>query len=407
MDKLKFLLLFVLIALMSACSKDEYESRLPQLVIKDLEFSSDNGEQSMSFPGEDFKNYSISANESWCEARLDFDASKIIVKVNTNDAYDDRSCIVTISDIKDELATRSFKVVQKQKDAIIIKGNSFTVPEEGGEVSVEVQSNVSYKVEIPESASWITQSVSTTRGLTSSTIVLKAEKNNSGDERNAEVLIINNKTGDSSKITIRQSLTPWCTLDKNYVELYEDGGIIAVKVNSNVRLYTDYDDYWVESEGREDTQDWSFVQKIKVAPFTEKGEARTTTVTFWNLKWNIYKKVTIVQTNREEPDIESLISADTNSGYTTVIGPSGAFSGYFVSSTLKNGSKRSVTVNKCTIYEGGSLLGTETGFGTMEAGGTKSVSVRNSYIDITSRSYTFVWEYSYNGRTYTYTSNYR
>ena len=63
--------------------------------------------------------------------------------------------------------------MQKQNDAIIVDGSTFSVPEEGGDVSIKVQSNVKYDVEIPSDASWLKKSTkASTRGLETSTILL-------------------------------------------------------------------------------------------------------------------------------------------------------------------------------------------------------------------------------------------
>ena len=105
--------------------------------------------------------------------------------------------------------------------------------------------------------------------------------------------------------------------------------------------------------------------------------------------------------------MSTYISGSAGGGYAIVAGPTGTFAGYYVGCSLKNGSSKDITVNKCTIYENGSYIGAQTNYGTLKAGQSKYAEVSNRLYDITSRSYKFVWEYSYNGKSYTFTVNYR
>ena len=155
----------------------------------------------------------------WCTASAK--GKVLTVTVQTNDTYEDRQATISVTDPEDQTAI-SFKVFQKQNDAILIDGSTFVVPEEGGEVSIKVQSNVNYDVEIPASASWLTVSTkASTRGLVSSTIVLTAEKNNSGNTRFSHVKVTDGKSGVSSTITVKQDITPYIEIDKKEFNLDE------------------------------------------------------------------------------------------------------------------------------------------------------------------------------------------
>ena len=172
-----FLMLFVLGVGVCSCG-DDYESRLHELLIKDMEFeaSTTSITQSQQFRNEDMTNYSITSSESWCTAKIDYDASTINVTVDArgvdevtdSDPYSDRSSTVTITDVRSN-DVRSFKVSQKQIDEIKV-GSNYQVLSEGGEVSVEVQHNVGYSLVIPDAASsWIHKKTAGTRGLVTET----------------------------------------------------------------------------------------------------------------------------------------------------------------------------------------------------------------------------------------------
>ena len=304
----------------TSCSK-EYSSPLKGQIVKDLTFDSSQSSNSITIADADLTGFTIKSSELWCTASAK--GKVLTVTVQTNDTYEDRQATISVTDPEDQTAI-SFKVFQKQNDAILIDGSTFVVPEEGGEVSIKVQSNVNYDVEIPASASWLTVSTkASTRGLVSSTIVLTAEKNNSGEEREAIVTIIDKKSGISSKITIKQSLTPYIEIDKDQISLSENEKDIEIAVKTNIKVETIITDNWITDNGKDSNGDLSFIQKLKVSAFSGRL-SRSTVVTFKSKdnKLNLEKKVTITQTKEvkyvaKEVDLGlSVLWSDYNLGAT-------------------------------------------------------------------------------------------
>ena len=85
--------------------------------------------------------------------------------MEANEGYDDRNVVLTIQ--VGELM-KTVVVTQKQKDALTLTTDRFEVGQEGGTIHVEVKSNISYEVVIPdEYKGWISQK-DAGRGLSSS-----------------------------------------------------------------------------------------------------------------------------------------------------------------------------------------------------------------------------------------------
>ena len=76
------------------------------------------------------------SSELWCTASAK--GKVLTVTVQSNDTYEERQATVTVTDPGDQTSI-TFKVFQKQNDAILIDGSTFVVPEEGGDISVKVQ----------------------------------------------------------------------------------------------------------------------------------------------------------------------------------------------------------------------------------------------------------------------------
>ena len=295
MKIIKFCIICVIAVMASlyvtSCSK-EYSSPLKGQVVKDLTFESSQSSNTVTIADADLTGFTIKSSELWCTAAAQ--GKVLSVTVRENDTYDDRQATITVTDPGDQ-TTITFKVMQKQNDAILIDGSTFVVPEEGGDINIKIQSNVNYEVEIPASATWLTKSTrASTRGLVSSTIVLTAEKNNSGEEREAIVTFIDKESGVSSKITIKQSLTPYIEVDKDQITLSEDEKEIEIVVKTNINLETVITNDWITDNGRESNGDLNFTQKLKIAK-NNSGDERGAVVTFENKNYSLISKISIKQ----------------------------------------------------------------------------------------------------------------
>ena len=286
--------------LVTSCSK-EYSSPLKGQVVKDLTFESSQSSKSVTIADADLTGFTIKSSELWCTAAAQ--GKVLSVTVRENDTYDDRQATITVTDPGDQ-TTITFKVMQKQNDAILIDGSTFVVPEEGGDINIKIQSNVNYEVEIPASATWLTKSTrASTRGLVSSTIVLTAEKNNSGEEREAIVTFIDKESGVSSKITIKQSLTPYIEVDKDQITLSEDEKEIEIVVKTNINVETVISNDWITDNGRGSNGDLNFTQKLKIAK-NNSGDERGAVVTFENKNYRLISNISIKQSLTPYIEIE-------------------------------------------------------------------------------------------------------
>ena len=298
-----FLMLLVLGVGFSSCGED-YESRLPELLIKDMTFeaSSTSQTQSQQFRNEDMSNFSITTDASWCTAKIDYDTSTINVTVNARgtseptdaDPYSDRSCLVTITDVRDN-TVRSFNVSQKQINEIKPNANEFPVQSEGGEVTIEVQHNIGYSLIIPDDAtSWIHKKAAGTRAMVTDTETLTVDANNSGSARNATLTIQSSDENVVRKVKITQTFNPVYSIETKDFTIDELAQTVKVNITANFKyeIYPEAD--WVSSGGRETVSETEFVQRLDVTAFKEKEASRATVVEFYaNVKTaeGIYREI--------------------------------------------------------------------------------------------------------------------
>ena len=290
MKTIKFLgiclLTMVLATGFQSCSKDEYHSRLKELIIKDLTFGSSKDSNSKEFRNEDLSCFGVMSNVDWCTAEIDVKKSTLTVTVEKNTTYDSRVATITIRDIIDNTSTRTFTVTQAQQDCIRLKDKeqaSQEMPTEGGQIALVVETNVNY--DWKSDVTWIHKPKASTRGLVESTIMLEVDKNTTGKERTGTVKVVNAASGLEAQVTVTQLFKGFLKITDpaktKTVEIDEAGGSISIGINTNVAFDTDLDPVnWLKSEGREQIDDENWKQKLKVSPLTDKIVSRTAEITF-------------------------------------------------------------------------------------------------------------------------------
>ena len=295
-----------------SCGED-YESRLPELLIKDMTFESGSDPletitKEQVFRNEDLSNYIITADQVWCFPHIDIDNSKIVVVVNGNNTYDERTAIVTITDTKVS-RERTFKVTQDQLDAIMTDEADYTVPSAGGELAMTVKSNVDYTVEVSDD--WI--HYTTTRGLVESTVTFTIDENNSGDERYGSVRIVNSEKGITAKATIKQRFSPFLEVPVKKYTVDELGQDIEVSYSTNIALTVESEYYqdWVDDARTQKVDDTHFIRTLSISPFTDKMASRTVDMIFQGSKYASFAETVTITQERTLyiPEIE-----DTESG---------------------------------------------------------------------------------------------
>ena len=285
-----------------SCSKDDYQSRIKELIINEnnYKFDSDGGSYEKEYRGEDLSCFKVSSNADWCTATIDFAKSTMTVIVDENETFDPRTATVTISDIVDGVSKRSFTVSQGQCDAIQTGKNSYKVKTDGGTVSIKLLTNVSYKVAViydEVAKDWITVR-SQTRGLVEKTVELDVAKNTSQKDRNAAVRIYDEKSGVEDRVLITQEFTDYMDIDPIEYEIDERGGIVSVNVKSNADwdCFVEPEDTWVKKQTVKTVSDEIKTQSFTISPFTEKKTKRVTIVSFSNY-FDKEIDVTITQTH--------------------------------------------------------------------------------------------------------------
>ena len=222
---------------MASCSKDsggdgpeepdQPKNVMLELSRSDLVFESSGGEKTFTVSCNG--TWTIENESDWCTTDFTHGTGNLTVTVTAAvySGMEDRNMNLTI---KAGDKTQVLGVTQKGKDAIIVSKDKFEVPQEGVTISVEVKSNISYEVTIPEEfGSWIAPSPRS-RAVTKASYEFVISKNSSKKPREGYILFAGNSVQDTVRIYQADRLVltdPTC-----YVS--HEGGEITVELKTNV-----------------------------------------------------------------------------------------------------------------------------------------------------------------------------
>ena len=164
--------------------------------------------------------------------------------------------------IKAGTATETVTVYQSGiTPQMVLSQREFTVSSDGGEVKIELQSNIAVKVNEP-SASWIKRIE--TRAMSSYTYVYNVDENTDTDPRTAQIVFTSSDGSAKETVTVTQKQKGALTITSNRLETAAAGGSLDIEFQTNI--------VGVECEIEEAAREW-----IALAPATISMEKRTLT----------------------------------------------------------------------------------------------------------------------------------
>ena len=219
---------------------------------------------------------------------------KINITAEENESYDERNALVSIicSNTK-----QTFTVTQKQKDALITSSNKVELGSEAKDFTIEVQSNINFDYEIEEDAqTWLT-SVSTSRGLTTSTLTFHADANTEGKIRQGTI-VFSGENDLTEKVTVYQTGNESVLqLSQSEYIVDSEGETIKVELLSNTYYEIEMPEVdWVtESESRNVS---TYTHYFTIAP-NDTYDARNTEIVFIDRENDLKQTVSITQMQQD------------------------------------------------------------------------------------------------------------
>lgn len=238
------------------------------------------------------KEWSATSGQSWCKITpTSGEGGSVLlsITIEENTSFDQRNAAVTITS---ETVSKKITVTQKQKDALTLTSSKQEVPYNGGNISIEVKSNVDYTYEIEESAKGWIKPVGT-KAMTTSNIQLSVSENDSFDKREGKITI---KSGDlvETYTVYQDGAVPSIVLSQNEYAVQSGGETITIQLKSNVeyQMIMPKDADWLSVAETKAMSDYTHY--IVVAP-NETYDSREAEILFVNEEDGISEPVKIVQ----------------------------------------------------------------------------------------------------------------
>lgn len=252
-------LLAIALAALTSCKPEEEEIIPPEpevvylnVYYDEIVFPSDGGED--SFEIDSNTDWVITSDADWLtiEPAEGNGYDYVTLTASASDLYDDRNTVITV---KAGDKTETFTVTQKYAEALLVTKNKFDIPQEGGEFTVEVQSNISYEVLIDEDSQlWITE-VPLSKALTTYTHTYSVSENPNTENREGIITIIGDN-GKEEVVNVFQAQIDELVLSETEFTVPGEGGEISVHLRANVdyEVLIPEETTWVEqlSSDRED-----------------------------------------------------------------------------------------------------------------------------------------------------------
>jgi len=216
------------------------------------------------------------------------DNGKYVFSVSANEGYDARNVEITVLNKETQKKT-VVKVLQAQKDAIIVAKNEYTVDAAGGDLKLEVNTNVDFKIET--SVDWIKQNTES-RGLEAKPLSFKIAENTADKAREGVITI---SSGDlKQEIKVIQKAKTTFSISETEFNVGSDGGEISFVVTSNV----EYDVNWTSVDWLKNTSKDNGKYVFSVSA-NEEYDARNVEITVLNKETQKKTVVKVLQAQKD------------------------------------------------------------------------------------------------------------
>ena len=124
-------------------------------------------------------------------------------------------------------------MTQKKKDAILLTKDKYDLPTTGGDITVEVKSNITYTTTIPQEFNWIKQADSKSRALESKNLNFKIEANPNTDKREGFIIFKDNASELADTVHVYQAQKDELILTQDTYNVPAKGETIDVELKTN------------------------------------------------------------------------------------------------------------------------------------------------------------------------------
>lgn len=147
--------------------------------------------------------------------------------------------------IKSGELSETIKVYQGYEDFITLTKKDFTIPEEGGNVDIEIKSTLNYEVKMLSDVDWIAETK--TRAVSTHTHHYTISPNDTYDSREAKIVFYDPKDGNlADTVSIYQLQNSGIFIEQEEFSVKAEGETLEIKVDANIEYTIAVSDDWLQ-----------------------------------------------------------------------------------------------------------------------------------------------------------------
>lgn len=191
-------------------------------------------------------NFEVEVRVDWIKQQTEKTRTLITSNLNftiePNETGDKREGEIII---KSGELSETVKVYQGFEDFITLTKKDFTIPEEGGNVDIEIKSTLGYEVKMLPDVDWITEIQS--RAVSTHTYHYTLSPNETYDSREAKIVFYDPKDENvADTVSIYQMYKGAILVARNEYQFGIDGGTLNLTVQTNLEFDIEVSDSWIQ-----------------------------------------------------------------------------------------------------------------------------------------------------------------
>ncbi len=209
-----------------------------------ISFTDAGGSQTVSLTAN--KPWTASSSQSWCKVSPssgeEVSSSRITISCDANTTYDARNATITIACAE---LTKTVSITQATNNGLLVSQTTYELTKAAQQLNIEVQANVKLSVDVDNGCKdWV--KYNSTKGLTTSTVVLDIAENKTFDSREGKVTIKQEGGNLLSTVTIKQSQVDGLFITTPEYNLSNEKHSLTIEVSTNVEFDVKPEADWVK-----------------------------------------------------------------------------------------------------------------------------------------------------------------
>lgn len=191
-------------------------------------------------------NFEVEVRADWIKQQTEktraLTTSNLIFTIEPNETGDKREGEIII---KSGELSETIKVYQGFEDFITLTKKDFTIPEEGGNVDIEIKSTLIYEVKMLSDVDWIAETK--TRAVSTHTHHYTISSNDTYDSREAKIVFYDPKDGNlADTVSIYQLQNSGIFIEQEEFSVKAEGETLEIKVDANIEYTIAVSDDWLQ-----------------------------------------------------------------------------------------------------------------------------------------------------------------